>query len=349
MVLEISATPYIFTFKLWDWGRLGLDGKPRPINIEHGSRVIQWDRTTEWVHDNLVNQFETAEVNDAYEEEHTGLHELEFIETRRYTIHTEAEIKLHDAVSMCNLVDGESAEISSPDHTFEPFTVHYAESAELKMKVGVTYNNETVYYNYTPGSKAAYAFAEGDGFYTITLYRNVSGTSYAYVTSAMVTVELEDSFAPYLVSTTEITFSADDEVGKKATELCKESTDDAAKIVAIHNYIAKNFKYNYVFAAAVRRGSIKNYTPNTGKLLTERRGVCYDFSALFAAMCRSQGIPCAVAKGYKAGDYHAWNMVYLDGAWIAVDMTASISHRLIWADELADCTVSLDSYYGYTY
>ena len=136
MVLEISATPYIFTFKLWDWGRLGLDGKPRPINIEHGSRVIQWDRTTEWVHDNLVNQFETAEVNDAYEEEHTGLHELEFIETRRYTIHTEAEIELHDAVSMCNLVDGESAEISSPDHTFEPFTVHYAETFILPAAIG---------------------------------------------------------------------------------------------------------------------------------------------------------------------------------------------------------------------
>ncbi len=49
MVLEISATPYIFTFKLWDWGRLGLDGVPRPIHLDHGEQNIQWDRDTEWI------------------------------------------------------------------------------------------------------------------------------------------------------------------------------------------------------------------------------------------------------------------------------------------------------------
>src|SRR5207245_10619893 len=58
MVLEISATPYIFTFKLWDWGRPGLDGRPRPIHLAHGTANIQWDGATEWVRKNLLNRIE---------------------------------------------------------------------------------------------------------------------------------------------------------------------------------------------------------------------------------------------------------------------------------------------------
>ena len=49
VVLEISATPYIFTFKLWDWGRTGLDGRPRPIHLDHGLQNIDWSRRTRWV------------------------------------------------------------------------------------------------------------------------------------------------------------------------------------------------------------------------------------------------------------------------------------------------------------
>lgn len=65
MVLEISATPSIFTFKLWDWGRLGLDGRPRPINIRHGANVIQWERQTDYTRRNLVNHVEKLQKEKA--------------------------------------------------------------------------------------------------------------------------------------------------------------------------------------------------------------------------------------------------------------------------------------------
>lgn len=136
MVLEISATPYIFTFKLWDWGRLGLDGKPRPIHIDHGLNVIQWDRTTKWVKENLVNACYTVKEEDGYKEEHTGLHELEFIETRRYWLDRPAEFNTMGTVHMLNLVEGTAAAVESPSGDFEPYEVHYAETFIVPAGVG---------------------------------------------------------------------------------------------------------------------------------------------------------------------------------------------------------------------
>lgn len=135
MVLEISATPYIFTFKLWDWGRVGLDGLPRPIHIEHGMNNIQFNRTTEWVMNNLVHQEKTLECCDGYKKEHTGLHSLEFIETERYTTDSSYSVTMGDSMHVCNLVDGKEAVIESFDGEFEPFTVHYAETFIIPSSV----------------------------------------------------------------------------------------------------------------------------------------------------------------------------------------------------------------------
>lgn len=129
MVLEISATPYIFTFKLWDWERLGLDGLPRPVHVEHGKEVIQWNRTTPWVKEHLVNaMYEVKEDKNTCKIEHTGLHELEFIETRRYTIDDTSYHTPKGTVNMLNLIDGKEAIVESPKNEFEPFVVHYAET-----------------------------------------------------------------------------------------------------------------------------------------------------------------------------------------------------------------------------
>lgn len=136
MVLEISATPYIFTFKMWDWNRLGLDGLPRPINIEHGVKNIQWDRTTAWVKENLVNQIEQVAAGSGWRQERTGLHKREFIETRRHWFTDKVLHNTNDGVNVLNLVEGREAIVESPSGAFEPFVVHYAETFIVPASVG---------------------------------------------------------------------------------------------------------------------------------------------------------------------------------------------------------------------
>ncbi|MFY0599326.1 MAG: class I mannose-6-phosphate isomerase [Cyclobacteriaceae bacterium] len=135
MVLEISATPYIFTFKLWDWDRLGLDGKPRPINIDHGEKVIQWNRTTNWTKYNLVDRVEKINEGDGWYEEKTGLHELQFIETRRHWFSKAVTHKTEGTVNVLCLVDGDEAIVESPTSKFEPFQLHYAETFVVPASV----------------------------------------------------------------------------------------------------------------------------------------------------------------------------------------------------------------------
>jgi len=136
MVLEISATPYVFTFKLWDWGRLGLDGRPRAIHLEHGIRNIQWDRTTDWVTRELLNRTELIAEGEGWREERTGLHEREFIETRRHWFTGPVQHETGGSVNVLNLVQGSEIAVESPMGDFEPLIVHYAETFIVPAAVG---------------------------------------------------------------------------------------------------------------------------------------------------------------------------------------------------------------------
>ena len=139
MVLEISATPYLFTFKLWDWGRVGLDGRPRPVHLGHGRQVIRWDRDTGWVRRNLVGRArEVDESCGAARAEVTGLHELEPLETRRYEIAPgqRALLDTRGTLSVLNLVGGSEVTVSSPTGAFPPLVIHYVETFVVPASVG---------------------------------------------------------------------------------------------------------------------------------------------------------------------------------------------------------------------
>ena len=104
-------------------------------------------------------------------------------------------------------------------------TVNYSSSARLK--VGIQYNGgKTVFYDCPRGKDASFSLDKGNGKYTVTLYRNVSGTSYQQVESKSMNVTVKDSYTPYLVSTSEVQFSKGDTVSAKAAELCKNAKTD---------------------------------------------------------------------------------------------------------------------------
>jgi len=135
LVLEISSTPNLFTFKLWDWQRLGLDGKPRPINVERGKEVIDWKRDTEYAKQHLANHLTKISEGDGWREERTGLHPNEFIETRRHWFTKPVTHHTNNSVNVLNLIEGEEAIIESPNGAFKPFVVHYAETFIIPANV----------------------------------------------------------------------------------------------------------------------------------------------------------------------------------------------------------------------
>jgi mannose-6-phosphate isomerase class I len=136
MVLEISSAPCIFTFKLWDWGRVGLDGIPRPTHIDRGLDVIQWDKQTDWIKETCMFEPIVMESGDGYTEEKTGLHEFEFIETRRLWASKKVLRKTNNETHALHLVSGREALIESTDGTFHPFVIHYAESVCIPATIG---------------------------------------------------------------------------------------------------------------------------------------------------------------------------------------------------------------------
>ena len=136
VVLEISSTPNLFTFKLWDWDRLGLDGKPRPINIERGKQVINLNCKEEYTKNNLVNRIEKIAEGYGWLEEKTGLHPSEFIEVRRHSFTSKVEHFSGSSVNVLNLVEGEEVVVESPTNSFEPFVVHYAETFIVPASLG---------------------------------------------------------------------------------------------------------------------------------------------------------------------------------------------------------------------
>ena len=113
----------------------------------------------------------------------------------------------------------------------------------------------------------------------------------------------------------------DTQTEELADEICADSDTDAEKVQAIYNWMIVNFEYDYDYQTLLQYFDVR-------RTLSTRKGVCYDFANLFAALCRSQNIPCYVVDGTpydRSTEDHTWNRVYYDGCWWDLDVTNDIT------------------------
>jgi mannose-6-phosphate isomerase class I len=123
VVLETgSLTVGSYTYKLYDYLRPDLNGKPRPIHTWHGERVLRKERKTTWVNENLVRPPAVVRKGKGWAEYIIGEHDLLYFSLRRFEFENEIEEDTRDIFHVLTLVDGEKVIIQSaenPEYFYE--------------------------------------------------------------------------------------------------------------------------------------------------------------------------------------------------------------------------------------
>lgn len=193
---------------------------------------------------------------------------------------------------------------------------HKGSSKRLKLQV----KHGEMVYNYdlnNTGAFEIFPLQMGNGAYTARVMENVSGSSYREITRYDFSVTLASPNTPFLYPNQYVNYNASSVAVKKSFDLCVNAKTDIEKLKVIYQFMIETIKYDYDKAATVKSG----YLPNVDTILASKKGICFDYSSLMAAMLRAQGVPTKLVVGSAdaVAATHAWNEVYLQGTgWITI-------------------------------
>lgn len=191
--------------------------------------------------------------------------------------------------------------------------VRYTGHSE-KAKAQITIPDGTVYTYTIKGSDYnTFPLTGGNGDYTLKVYEWVVDNSYALAFSQDLSVSLSDEFKPFLYPNQYVWFTGDSQVVALGRELSDQSADDLDYVQNSYYYVIRNISYDNDKA----ENTPTDYVPDIDTILEEKKGICFDYASLMAALLRSQSIPTKLEVGYSGEAYHAWISVYLtESGWV---------------------------------
>lgn len=227
---------------------------------------------------------------------------------------------------------------------------------EHLYKIQVSKSGVTYTYNLPYGVWSAFTLSLGNGRYTVTVHENRSGSKYAQLLSVSFDVVLENEFEPFLRPSQYIDYMVALDAFLAIPEMKEAAltTDTLEKVDIVYRYVIENMRYDYVQAATVKSG----YVPDLAKLISRKRGICFDFSSLMTSMLRILNVPCKMVFGYVGKTYHAWisvwteeegwvDAIFFDGkAWHRMDPTFASAGT---SDETIASYVGNGKYYSEKY
>ena len=186
----------------------------------------------------------------------------------------------------------------------------YNQKIDKDVRALVVVPDGTQYqFRLTPGGDySVLPLTGGNGEYTISVWEHVEESKFAQVISVTVDVVLDNEFSPFLRPSQFVNYSNNSAAVRKAAELAATTDKPMDIITVVYNYVISNISYDKELADTVQSG----YLPDIDAVMESGKGICFDYSALMAAMLRSQGIPTKMIFGYTGEDYHAWISVYTE-------------------------------------
>ncbi|TQM06211.1 class I mannose-6-phosphate isomerase [Pseudonocardia kunmingensis] len=135
VVLEISATPYLYSLRFYDWLRRDAAGRQRPVHVGHAFRNLDTTRQGKAVHEQLIQDARPQRAGEGWREELIGALPEMFFEVRRLALDAgaSAPVRTGGSFHVWTVVEGEAAVFSAGGRTHR---LAYAETMVVPAAVG---------------------------------------------------------------------------------------------------------------------------------------------------------------------------------------------------------------------